>query len=126
VGAGARRIFTRYQGSAYPDQWRAYAFFDVSQFARVSATGNASYGDNVIFEENVAGRSLDLLLTATLRPFSPLKAEFSLIGNSIWRAADGSRFSDELIPRLRISTTRSCARAIAELRSSAGTMRRTT
>ena len=120
VGLGVRRIYTFNDGQAFPDQWRGYAFIDISQYAFVQATGNASYGDNVIFEENASGRSLDLALSATIRPAPPTKIEGSLLGNLIWRSTDGSRYADAMIPRVRLDQqfTRELAlRGIAELHS---------
>ncbi len=70
------------------------------QHFTVSATVSA--GDTPIFREAAPGRSRRINATVDLRPTASLRAAFQLTRLTIDRQRDGSRFSDEIIPRLKV------------------------
>jgi hypothetical protein len=65
-------------------------------------SANLGLGETVIFREAAPGRSLRVGATLDLRPFSALRVAFQVNKLRITRARDGSRFSDEVIPRLKL------------------------
>ncbi len=70
------------------------------QHFTVSATVSA--GDTPIFREAAPGRSRRINATIDLRPTTALRAAFQLTRLVIDRQRDGSRFSEETIPRLKV------------------------
>jgi len=65
-------------------------------------SGNVGFGETVIFREAAPGRSLRVGATLDLRPFSALRIAFQVNKLRITRERDGSQFSDEVIPRLKL------------------------
>jgi hypothetical protein len=65
-------------------------------------SANVGFGETVIFREAAPGRNLRIGATLDLRPWSALRVAFQMNKQHITRARDGSRFSDEIIPRLKI------------------------
>jgi hypothetical protein len=66
----------------------------------LSAT--ASVGNTPIFREAAPGRSRRLDAVVDLRPSNAIRAAFQLTRLSIDRRRDGSQFSSETIPRLKV------------------------
>jgi len=115
----ASRQFVRNEGVAFGNLWRGSASFSARQFRRVRGGLAVEAGDDVIFEENVRGRSVTGSGDLTLRG-GGFQAVFTLAGSMIRRDTDGSRYADVVIPRLRVEQQFSrewSVRGIAELRS---------
>ncbi len=68
----------------------------------VSASASFSFGRTPIFDEAAPGRSRQMSATVDLRPTQALRATLQLTRLSLNRLRDGSRYSTELIPRLKI------------------------
>ena len=68
----------------------------------LTASANLGYGATAIFREGSRGRELDASVTLDIRPSTQLRVAFSLAHQTIDRARDGSRFSSETIPRLKV------------------------
>ncbi len=62
----------------------------------------ASLGTTPIFREAAPGRSARFDATIDLRPSGAVRAAFQLTRQTISRRRDGSRFSSETIPRLKV------------------------
>ncbi|HEV8150102.1 MAG TPA: hypothetical protein VGP61_07970, partial [Gemmatimonadales bacterium] len=71
-------------------------------YRRLTATASASLGEIPIFREAAPGRSLRLDGSVDLRPAAALRATLQFSRLSIDRRRDGSRFSTETIPRLKL------------------------
>lgn len=67
-----------------------------------TATASVSGGKTPIFREAAPGRSHRFDLTLDLRPTSSLRGAFQLTRLVLDRARDGSRYSNETIPRLKL------------------------
>jgi hypothetical protein len=65
-------------------------------------SGSVGFGETVIFREAAPGRALRLGATLDLRPFSALRVSFQVNKQRITRDRDGSQFSNEVIPRLKL------------------------
>lgn len=68
----------------------------------VTVSGSVGYGRTAIFREGARGTSKTWTLTADLRPTSNLRVSAQANGRTIERVRDGSQFSDELIPRIKV------------------------
>jgi hypothetical protein len=102
-GAGHYRAYTFHDGRAFAAQARVALWGWHEQYEAVQAGGTVSYGDAVIFEESQPGRSWSTELWTELQPHPQVHARLSLLGESIRRAGDGSRYADSAIPRLRVT-----------------------
>ncbi len=71
-------------------------------FQHFTVSATVSAGDTPIFREAAPGRSRRINATVDLRPTTALRAAFQLTRLMIDRQQDGSRFSDETIPRLKV------------------------
>ncbi len=71
-------------------------------FRTFSASASASFGGTAIFPEAARGRQLRLSASLNWRPTGQLRLAGQYVRNVIDRARDGSRFSVEDIPRLKI------------------------
>ncbi len=67
-----------------------------------SATGTITWGDAPIFREAAPGRSTRIDAVVDLRPTNTLRSSIQLSRLTLDRAADGSRFSTETIPRVKV------------------------
>jgi hypothetical protein len=71
-------------------------------FRRFTASATAALGEVAIFREAAPGRSRRVDATIDLRPTTGLRTSVQLTSLSVDRARDGSAFSRELIPRLKV------------------------
>jgi len=71
-------------------------------FQIFSATASVQLGETPIFAEAAPGNSVRFDGAIDLRPTSSLRASFQFTHLNLDRARDGSRFSTETIPRLKI------------------------
>jgi hypothetical protein len=71
-------------------------------FRLYTATASIGAGAVPIFREAAPGRMLQLAATLDVRPSNALRLSFHTSSLTIHRQRDGSRFSDEVIPRLKI------------------------
>jgi hypothetical protein len=71
-------------------------------FQVMSATASVGVGDTPIFAEAAPGRSIRFDGAIDLRPTSSLRASFQFTRLQLDRSRDGSRFSTESIPRLKV------------------------
>jgi hypothetical protein len=67
-----------------------------------SATGTITWGEAPIFREAAPGRSARIDAVVDLRPTNTLRSSLQLSRLTLARARDGSRFSTETIPRLKV------------------------
>jgi hypothetical protein len=120
VGAGTGRIYTYEDGFEFPDQWRVWLFGNTEYLSFFHAGGSVSWGDDVVFDEDVPGKSFRTDVSGSLRFGPRYKLELGLRGIELWRAEPRTKFGELAIPRLRLDSqfTRELSfRAIAELRS---------
>ncbi len=68
----------------------------------VSATASVGWGETPIFSEAAPGRSTRMDALIDVRPTAGLRGSFQLSRLGIARSADGSRFSTETIPRVKV------------------------
>ena len=71
-------------------------------FRHFTLSAGVNVGRTPIFREASPGRSLRLDATVDLRPTESIRAAIQLTRLTIDRRRDGSRFSDETIPRLKV------------------------
>ncbi len=103
LGGGYYRAYTFHEGRAFPAQNRVALWGETSRFKAVQGGAFASYGDDVVFEEAVPGRSWRWNFWADLRFTPQLDASLSVAGLSLERSETGVRYVDAAIPRLRVS-----------------------
>lgn len=120
VGAGYERIFTFHEGVEFPGQDR-WDFWVGSERHRLLRGGiEGSIGETVIFEEVVPGHDRSFSLWSDWRFSKQFDASFTL-SSSVVERADGTRYADIVIPRIRLGyqvTKELALRWITELRSS--------
>lgn len=68
----------------------------------VSATASVGWGETPIFSEAAPGRSSRMDALIDVRPTAGLRGSFQLSRLAIARSSDGSRFSTETIPRVKV------------------------
>jgi hypothetical protein len=120
IGSGYYRVYTLHQGRPFPGQDRVAVWANSSRFAAVQGGLLASYGDDVVFDEVVPGRSLRWEVWTDLRFTPQLDASFKVTGLHLERSETGARFADAAIPRLRIAYQHSrelSLRVITEINS---------
>ncbi|MBM4186143.1 MAG: carbohydrate binding family 9 domain-containing protein [Gemmatimonadetes bacterium] len=71
-------------------------------FQHLTVTASLGLGDAAIFREAIRGRQVRFDITADLRPTSALRGALQFTRLSLDRGRDGSRFSTETIPRLKV------------------------
>ena len=76
--------------------------FTTPVFRRFSASMTAALGETAIFREAAPGVSRRLDATVDLRPTSSLRTSVQVTQLAIDRSRDDSRFSTELIPRVKV------------------------
>jgi hypothetical protein len=119
LGGGLARSFFSYDPALYAgysiapalafavpgperNQWSGSLTVTTPTYRRLTATASASLGEIPIFREAAPGRSLRLDGSVDLRPAAALRATLQFSRLSIDRRRDGSRFSTETIPRLKL------------------------
>ncbi|MEZ4585626.1 MAG: DUF5916 domain-containing protein [Gemmatimonadales bacterium] len=84
------------------DQWTARLGVTTPTFRHFTATVSASLGRTPIFLEAAPGSYKRLDVVLDLRPTAALRGAFQLTRYAIDRRRDGSEFSSETIPRLKL------------------------
>jgi len=84
------------------NQWSGSFRVTTPTFRRFTATASVGIGRTPIFPEAAPGRSLRLDGSVDLRPTAALRATLQLSRLNIERRRDGSWFSSETIPRLKV------------------------
>ena len=103
VGAGYTRAYTLHEGRGFPGQDRIEVWGETRRFHAVQAGGSASYGDDVVFEERVPGRSWRWDCWADLRLTPQLGASLSVAGLTLERSETRVRYVQAVIPRLKLT-----------------------
>jgi hypothetical protein len=103
LGGGYFRAYTLHEGRAFPGQDRVAFWGESRRFSTVQGGGFASYGDDVVFDETVPGRSLRWRVWTDLRFTPQLDASLSVAGLHLERRGTGTRFADAAVPRLRVA-----------------------
>ncbi|MEO8448353.1 MAG: DUF5916 domain-containing protein [Gemmatimonadota bacterium] len=87
-----------------PERNQVTSSFSVTTptYRHFTLSANVSGGQVPIFREASAGRSFQLGAALDLRLTTSLRSSFQLTGLTIDRRRDGSRFSSETIPRLKV------------------------
>ena len=118
-GIGGTRTFTDFGGRTFAGQLAGYVFAGSQRFRTVQPDVTLDYGDVVLFDAALPGRSLALDGTVNVRLGDRLSAALSLKGQRL-RRREGPRFADLAIPRARLDyqfTRELALRWIAELRA---------
>ncbi len=84
------------------DQWSWSLGFTTPTFQVFTATASVGWGDVPIFAEAAPGRSLRLTGGIDLRPTGGLRTTLQFARLTLNRQRDGSRFSTETIPRVKV------------------------
>jgi hypothetical protein len=84
------------------NQWGGSLTVTTPTFRRFTASATAAWNRIPIFREAAPGRGLRLTSTVDLRPTTALRGTFQLSHLTLDRRRDGSRFSTETIPRLKL------------------------
>lgn len=84
------------------NQWSASLRITTPTFRRLTATASIAPGRVPIFREAAPGSSLRLDGSVDLRPTPALRATLQLSRLTLKRRRDGSRFSSETIPRVKL------------------------
>jgi hypothetical protein len=84
------------------NQWLGSIGVTTPTWQVVSANASYSLGRTPIFREAAPGRSRQFSATVDLRPTQALRASFQVTRLALERQRDDSRFSTEVIPRLKI------------------------
>ena len=101
-GGGVNRLYTYYAGRAFNPRWRGFLQGQSEYFRAFRPYLFASYGSVVIYDEAVAGRSFEPDCSFDLRVNERLDGTLHIGGARIVRAADGTRYANAFIPRLRV------------------------
>lgn len=84
------------------NQWSGSLRLTTPTFRSFTATGSVGLSRTPIFREASPGRGMRLEATLDVRPTSQLRGTFQLNRFVLDRRRDGSRFSTETIPRLKV------------------------
>jgi hypothetical protein len=84
------------------DLWSGTLRVTTPTWRRLTASASVSAGATPIFAEAVRGTYLSLSATVDLRPTEQLRVALQYTQLGIERSRDGSRFSREAIPRLKV------------------------
>lgn len=84
------------------NQWSQSLRVTTPTFRQFSATASVGWGEVPIFREAAPGRSLRTDVVLDLRPSQGLRTTAQLTRLALDRVRDGSRFSTEVIPRLKV------------------------
>lgn len=91
---------------AVPDrednQWSGSIRVTTPTYRQFSATASIGWSDTPIFSEATPGRSTRMDATLDVRPTAALRGTMQFTHFTLDRARDGSRFSSETIPRLKV------------------------
>ncbi len=82
--------------------WNGSLSLTTPTWQRFSATASVGFGETVIFRETAPGSSLRWDVTVDMRPTAGLRGTFQLVRLTLDRQRDGSEFSSETIPRLKL------------------------
>ncbi|HEV8613751.1 MAG TPA: hypothetical protein VGQ73_09570, partial [Gemmatimonadales bacterium] len=119
LGGGLERSFFSYDPALYAgysiapalpfvvpgpehNQWNGSLTVTTPTYRQFTATASVALGEVPIFREAAPGNSLRLDGSVDLRPTAALRATLQLSRLVIDRRRDGSRFSAETIPRLKL------------------------
>ncbi len=103
LGAGHYRAFTYFDGREFPGQTGFFVFAGSNRYRAVQANAFVIFGDRVVFDETVPGRSTKLEAELRSRFSRQLDAALSVNGSIVTRSETDQRFADVIIPRLRVS-----------------------
>src|SRR4051812_25532728 len=85
-----------------PDQWGASLRMTTPTFRFFTGTASITTGEVPIFREAAPGRSERVDATLAVRPTTALRSSLQFSRLTIARRLDGTRFSSETIPRVKI------------------------
>ena len=103
TGAGASRDTVPFTVPGRErNQWSGSLSATTPTWRRLTATGTVALGETPIFREAAPGRSLRFDASVDLRPTAALRATLQMSRLTLDRRRDGSRFSSETIPRLKV------------------------
>ncbi len=83
-------------------QWSGSLRVTTPTFRQFTMSASVALGQTPIFAEAAPGQSLRVDATLDLRPTAALRSTFQLSRLTLTRRRDGSRFSNETIPRLKV------------------------
>jgi len=84
------------------NQWSYSLSFTTPTYQAFTASAGMEWGDVPIFDEAAPGRSLQLTAAIDLRPTAGLRTTLQYARLAIDRQRDGTRFSTENIPRIKV------------------------
>lgn len=84
------------------NQWSQSVRVTSPTFRQFSASASVAWGEVPIFREAAPGRSLRTDVVVDLRPSQGLRTTLQVTRLALDRVRDGSRFSTEAIPRLKV------------------------
>lgn len=84
------------------NQWSGSLGVTSPTYRHFTAAASVGWGEIPIFREAAPGRSTQLDATVDIRPTAGLRGTFQLSRQTLDRSRDGSRFSTETIPRLKV------------------------
>jgi hypothetical protein len=84
------------------NQWGGSLRVTTPTFRHFSLSAGVTAGRTPIFREAAPGRSVRIDATVDLRPTEAIRGAFQLTRLTLSRRRDGSRFSSETIPRLKV------------------------
>jgi hypothetical protein len=84
------------------DLWSGSVRVTTPTYRAFTATAGIGFGATPIFREAAPGRSFRVDATVDLRPTAGLRSAFQLSRLTLTRSRNGSRFSTETIPRLKV------------------------
>jgi hypothetical protein len=84
------------------DLWSGSLRVTTPTWRRLTASASVGAGATPIFAEATRGRAFRASATLDLRPAPPMRVAFQVVRLHIERSRDGSRFSTETIPRLKM------------------------
>jgi hypothetical protein len=82
--------------------WSGSVSVTTPTFRHLTATATAAWGETPLFREAAPGRNLLLSAAVDLRPTAGLRGALQVTRLTLDRRRDGSRFSTETIPRLKV------------------------
>ena len=84
------------------DEWGGSLSLTTPTFRRFTGSAAMTRGDVPVFREAAPGRSSRLDATLNVRPTTAIRSSLQFSRLTIERRSDGSRFSSETIPRLKV------------------------
>ena len=101
AGAGTDTVAFTVPGPM-DDLWSGTLRVTTPTWRRITASATVGFGATPIFREAVQGRQASVSATVDLRPTEQLRVALQYAQLNITRSHDGSQFSREAIPRLKI------------------------